>query len=35
MAFRAAGLLRERMRIRPVLGAGRSVRLMHGADSVE
>ncbi len=35
MAFRAAGRFRDKMRIRPVLGAGRSVRLMHGVGLVE
>jgi hypothetical protein len=35
MAFLAAGRLRDRMRMRPVLGAGRSVRLIHGRRSVE
>lgn len=35
IAFLAAGRLRLRMRIRPVFGAGRSVRFIHGACFVE
>jgi hypothetical protein len=35
MALRAAGRLSDRIRMRPVLGAGMSVRLMHGGGFVE